>query len=80
MSGGCPARVGARRGPPRGSRAAREHNKPLQSREQSGAIREGTFDARGGRPGRVDTGPERSRRLLRSQTPGRNAARVVTPH
>ena len=47
--------------------------------EQIGAVREGTFDARGGRPGRVATGPERSRRLLRSTTPGRRCAARCLP-
>ena len=47
--------------------------------EQIGAVREGTFDARGGCPGRVATGPERSRRLLRAKTPGRRCAARCLP-
>ena len=52
-----------RRESTRGSQAAAEM-------EQIDAVREDTLDSRGGRPGRVDIGPERSRRLLCSKTPG----------
>ena len=79
MSGGCPARVGARRGPPRGSRAAREHNKPLQSGESCrprGHLRRARRVSRT----RSDRSREVPPRLLRSKTPGRNAAtRGVSP-
>ena len=89
-TGGCPARLRARSdvasataldvASPRsrvlGAARSASSSASRCERQKQGAIREAAFDARGGRPGRVATGPERPRRLLRSTTP-RNDARCL---
>ena len=72
---------GARRGPPRGSGAARERSflSRCERQSQFGAVREGTLDALRAPRTRSDRSREVPPRLLRSKTPGRNATRGVSP-
>ena len=84
-TGSCPTRVGVlgamlrvlrRQACSPGVRAgaAREHKAAAELRANCCRPR-----GHGGRPGRVATGPERSRRLLRSKGPGGTRRRGVSP-
>ena len=74
----CSESYGARRALPGGPRAARAQQAAAELRANRCRPR-GYLRRAGGRPGRVDTGPERSRRLLRSTTPGRRCAARCLP-